>query len=173
MTAIEIQQFYLNACRQYVESFTDPPQQALDVLKCWSELLIKLKTDQKSLVGRVDWITKREIMRKVVQKSNHQTSEIRVDSRSEFVGFGDRAALQKADLKFHELGPNGYHQRLVDGGVVETLLDDEGIDRATRMPPTVQTAAKRCRYIREFGDQIEWITWDEVKLVNNASAISL
>jgi len=81
--------------------------------------------------------------------------------------------FRKHHLKFHELGIGGYQQQLVDGGAVESILDDEGIDRASRMPPTVKTAAQRCRYIREFGSEIEWITWDEVKLVGKASAISL
>ena len=169
MTGIEIQQFSLNACRQYVESFEDPPQQALDVLKRWNEFLVKLKTDQNSLVGRVDWITKRQIMRSVVEKCDYQIPAQSMNTGDEFVEFGNRTVLQKADLKFHELGPEGYHQQLVDSGVVEALLDDEGIDRATRMPPTVKTAAQRCRYIREFGPEIEWIAWDEVKLVNRDS----
>ena len=169
MTGIEIQQYYLNACRQYVESFEDPPQQALDVLKRWNEFLTKLKTDQNSLVGRVDWITKRQIMRSVVEKCDYQIPVEALNTGDEFARFESRTVLQKADLKFHELGSEGYHQQLVDGGAAETLLDDDGIDRATRMPPTVKTAAQRCRYIREFGPEIEWITWDEVKLVNRDS----
>ena len=164
MTAIAIQQFYLNACRQYVESFEDPLPQALDVLKCWNDYLIKLKTDQESLVGRVDWITKRKIMRAVVKKGGHVTVDRVMSTADEFKGFKNRSALQKADLKFHELGPAGYNQQLVDGGAVESMLNRAELDRASRMPPSVATAAQRCRYIREFAGEIEWITWDEVKL---------
>ena len=168
MTAIAIQQFYLNACRQYVESFEDPPSQALDVLKCWSDYLIKLKTDQDSLVGRVDWVTKREIMRTVVEKFRHTTTEQAIGTADEFKGFKNLPALQKADLKFHELGATGYNQQLVDGGATDSMLDHKELDRASRMPPSVATAAQRCRYIREFGNEIEWITWDEVKLRNGS-----
>ena len=168
MTAIEIQQFYLNACRQYVESFEDPLPQALEVLKCWNDYLIRLKTDQESLVGRVDWITKREIMRAVVKKCGYLTADQAMGTADEFKGFKNLPALQKADLKFHELGAAGYNQQLVDGGATDSMLNHEELDRASRMPPSVATAAQRCRYIREFGSQIEWITWDEVKLWNEA-----
>ena len=168
MTAIAIQQFYLNACRQYVESFEDPSPQALEVLKCWNDYLIKLKTDQDSLVGRVDWITKREIMRAVVKKCGHLADAQAKGTADEFKEFKQLSALQKADLKFHELGSAGYNQQLVDGGATDSMLNRTELDRASRMPPSVATAAQRCRYIREFGDQIEWITWDEVKLWNEA-----
>ena len=168
MTAIAIQQFYLNACRQYVESFEDPSPQALEVLKCWNDYLIRLKTDQESLVGRVDWITKREIMRAVVKKCGHSAGDQTKGTADEFKGFENLSALQKADLKFHELGSAGYNQQLVDGGGTGSVINHEELDRASRMPPSVGTAAQRCRYIREFGSQIEWITWDEVKLWNEA-----
>ena len=65
-------------------------------------------------------------------------------------------------------GPQATTQQLVDGGATGSVINHEELDRASRMPPSVGTAAQRCRYIREFGSQIEWITWDEVKLWNEA-----
>ena len=168
MTAIEIQQFYLNACRQYVESFEDPPQQALDVLRTWSDVLMRLSTDIESLFGRVDWITKRQVMRQLLESQRSKPATENINTAKEFANFNDLAALKKADLKYHELGSEGYYQQLVDAGVCSNLIPSADCERAGRMPPTAVSAAQRCRYIREFGEQIEWITWDQVKLHGKA-----
>ena len=106
--------------------------------KCWSEYLILLKTDQDALVGKVDWITKRQVMRAVVRQCGHEgatDASDTADTAEEFVAFSNRDALQKADLKFHELGDAGYNQQLIVGGALKSFLGEDELDRASRMPP--------------------------------------
>ena len=168
MSALEIQQFYLNVCRRYVESVDDPPPEANRILKLWSDVLYRLNSDQDSLFGRVDWITKRIIMRRVAQD---RVENWEAGTRFEFENSNYTDALRKADLKYHELSGDGHYFRLLKSGAIRHLVNREEVEIAERMPPLVPLAIQRCRYIREFGSQIKWITWDAVKLINRNRVI--
>lgn len=174
MTAIEIQQFYLNACRRYVESLDDAPEEAFDILKRWSDVLFQLQNNPDQLFGRIDWVTKRALMRHTekqlasVQQPN-QTSQTR--KKCEFQRSPNLLALRKIDAKYHELSKDGYYYQLFDQFLTAPVLSGSSVEEAGRMPPLVTSAAQRSRHIREFGDLIEWITWDSVKLRTSARII--
>jgi len=168
MSAIEIQQFYLNACRRYVESLESPPEEALEILQRWSDVLFSLKNSPEELFGRIDWITKRALMRRV---SDSDGSQKKFGSHTEFLNSQQLLALKKIDTKYHEVSNDGYYYQLRNNGLTTPVLDDQEIAMAGRMPPLSSTAAQRSRYIREFGNQVEWVSWDMVKLFGSDQPI--
>jgi len=168
MSAIEIQQFYLNVCRRYVESLESPPTEALEILQRWNDVLMKLATDPEELFGRIDWITKRALMRRVHRSGSNGDRE---NTHAEFYRAGQLKALMKINTKYHEVSNEGYYYQLRNNGMTDPVLDDQDVTVAGRMPPLSSTAAQRSRYIREFGDEIEWISWDTVKLYNSDELI--
>jgi proteasome accessory factor A len=131
LTALEIQRFYLEACRRFVAQSADPPPEAMDVLRRWADVLDQLTTDRSALVGRLDWVTKQFFL--------------------ERAGAGlPWAARKKIDLRYHELSPSGYWTRLQAMGLSAALTTAAEVDQAMRCPPPSSPALQRAHYIREF-----------------------
>jgi proteasome accessory factor A len=153
LTALELQRRYLDACRRFLERQDEPDEEALDVLEQWQSALDRLEADPESLVGSLDWITKRYL----------------IDEAGEGSTWEER---KKIDLRYHELSHEGYFVRLQDAGLAPRLTDDSQIDWAIRTPPPDSPAATRGRYIREFssGPQPLSVNWDFVFLGRGALA---
>jgi len=137
-SALELQRFYLEACRRYVDRRADAPIEAREILHRWELVLDALADDPQSLVGTLDWVTKQFVLDK---SGRHASWNVR----------------KKIDIRYHELSPQGYYQRLRTTGIVRELLDRAEIDHARRNPPAGTPAAVRGRYIREFaleGDDV-------------------
>jgi proteasome accessory factor A len=146
-TAIEIQRFYLEACRQFLVRRLDSAAEARDVLRRWEATLDALAEEPASLVGKLDWVTKQFVLEKSGRGASWE-------------------ARKKIDIRYHELSPQGYFQRLRATGIVADLLDPTEIEHARRNPPAGTPAAVRGRYIREFADDEDEITanWQAVYL---------
>lgn len=130
-TALEVQRYYLNGCRRFLQSQPAPPEEAWQALELWEATLEQLEDSPQSLLGAIDWVTKRFLLEQAGPHAKWQEKK-------------------KIDLRYHELSPDGYFRRLEAAGHVETLLDEAEIERATRIPPSDSPAATRGRYIREF-----------------------
>jgi proteasome accessory factor A len=146
-TAIELQRSYLEACRSFLQQHDDPPAEAWQILRLWEETLDSLDHDPSELVGSLDWVTKQFLLEKA----------------------GDGAAWEvrkKIDLRYHELSPEGYFDRLQSTGMAPPILDPAEIDYALRNPPSGTPATVRGRYIREFagGDEPILVNWRRVFL---------
>ena len=152
-TALELQRFYLEACRQFLDRRPGAPAEARDVLHRWEAALDGLEDDPQSLVGTLDWPTKRFVLEKAGRGASWE-------------------ARKKIDLRYHELSPEGYFQRLRTTGIVVELLDRAEIDHARRNPPAGTPAAVRGRYIREFGGDEQEISanWHAVYLGRGRAA---
>jgi hypothetical protein len=131
MTALEIQRWYFDACRRFVEGVANPPQEALAVLHRWADVLDRLEMDRPSLVGRLDWVTKEYLLNQAGADLSHE-------------------ARKKIDLRYHELSPEGYFNKLREAGQTTTLATETEIQQAMRLPPPSSPALTRARYIREF-----------------------
>jgi len=172
MSAIEIQRFYVSACKRYIDSIDQPPQEAYDILSRWTDVLNRLEDDPESLFGRIDWITKRAMMRHAVESlDGSETGSPDFGTTNEFRSFSNVASLRKIDVKYHEVSGEGYYYRLLAEALTQPVLADNVVERAERMPPLSNPAAQRCRYIREFTDEIEWVRWDAIKLMNKEEEI--
>ena len=133
-TALDIQRYYLNQCRMFVSrrERESVPQEAIEVLRLWEEMLDGLEHEPMQLFGRVDWVMKRYLLDQATAES-----------------FETR---KKIDIRYHELTPAGYFRQLEQTGRVERFIDDEMIERAKRTPPSDTPATMRAHYIREFVD---------------------
>ena len=152
-TALEIQRFYLDACRTFLDRRgDDAPDEAHDVVRRWADVLDKLETAPEELVGRVDWITKRLLL-------------------TECGKGAPWAARKKIDLRYHELSAAGYFQQFSEAGLSRRLLSESELDRARRNPPPDSPAAERGRYIREFaGNTPVRASWETVRIGNGPKA---
>ncbi|HZN36567.1 MAG TPA: proteasome accessory factor PafA2 family protein, partial [Pirellulaceae bacterium] len=146
-TALEIQRFYLEACRRFLERRPDAPAEARDVLRRWEDVLDMLTDDPQGLVGTLDWVTKQFVLDKAGRGA---AWEVR----------------KKIDIRYHELSPQGYFQRLRTTGIVLDILERAEIDHARRNPPLGTPATVRGRYIREWAADEELISanWHAVYL---------
>jgi hypothetical protein len=131
-SALELQRFYLEACRRFLDRRPDAAPEAREVLRRWELVLDNLADDPQSLIGVLDWTTKQFVLEKSGRKASWE-------------------ARKKIDIRYHELSPQGYFQRLRTTGIVRELLQRAEIDHARRNPPAGTPAAVRGRYIREFG----------------------
>jgi proteasome accessory factor A len=147
MTALEIQRFYLERARAYVRDAKATSMEALQLVELWGEVLLALeRRNLSSLVGRVDWVTKRYLL------------ETCGDPR-------DAALLKTIDLRYHELG-EGYAARLEKSGCARRLVQEAEVDRATRLPPEGTPAFTRGRFIRgrKPGLAPVRISWDSARI---------
>ena len=144
-TALEVQRFYLEACRRFLERRPEAPAETYEVIRRWELALDALADDPQSLVGSLDWVTKRFVLDKSARGASWE-------------------ARKKIDIRYHELSPHGYFQRLRATGIVSELLDQAEIDHARRNPPAGTPAAIRGRYIREFTDDDDSVSanWQAV-----------
>lgn len=138
LTALQIQQLYVNEVRILVSDSLPLNEEAVELVDKWQEVIDRLrKTDceesQRWLLGRVDWISKRWLIEKVAANQ-------------------EWAIQKKIDLKYHEMSRDGYHQMLVHALDIEPLLSFESMYRAERLPPKNSPATLRGYFIREFAD---------------------
>jgi hypothetical protein len=141
-SALELQRFYLEACRRFLERRPEAPREAREVLRRWEATLDALQDDPESLVGSLDWVTKRFVLQTAGRDATWQMRK-------------------KIDLRYHELSPQGYFQQLNAAGVAEHILEPSEIELARRNPPVGTPASARGRYIREFacGDEPVSANW--------------
>lgn len=153
VSALELQRFYLDACRRYLEQQPAVTAEASDILHRWEDALEGLVESKQRgrpaarLIGTLDWVTKRYLLEDL----------------------GDDApwsAKKKIDIRYHELSDDGYFQQLHQAGVGTTIADPAEIERAMRVPPPNSPATARGQYIREFsgGDEFVTANWRTVTL---------
>jgi proteasome accessory factor A len=150
VSGLELQRFYLEACRRFLDRRPDAPPEARDVLRRWESVLDALADDPQSLVGVLDWVTKQFVLDKSGRRASWE-------------------ARKKIDIRYHELSPQGYFERLRATGLVKVVLERAEIEHARRNPPAGTPAAVRGRYIREFGLEGDNVTanWRAVFLASN------
>ncbi len=152
-TALELQRFYYSACRAFVGSQTDVPDEAWEVLTLWKQSLDDLEQianggeTPSRLIGSIDWVTKKYLL-------DHAAANATWEER------------KKIDIRYHELSPEGYFELLRASGLVSLVTDEQTVERATRMPPANSPATMRGHYIREFGatDERFAVNWKTVTI---------
>ncbi|MEM9365559.1 MAG: proteasome accessory factor PafA2 family protein [Planctomycetota bacterium] len=173
-TSLEMQRAYFRAAQAFVKRMelaskvqavasssasVDPVgDEARDVLRVWEESIDSVTCYRKDAgataqaLGRVDWLSKRWMMDLL-------------DHRE------DRAALQKVNLRFHELSPAGYHSLIEQQVPQSVLVSRAEVDHCLASAPGNSPAARRGWWIREFSDadQPAVARWDVGVLGNGRS----
>jgi proteasome accessory factor A len=130
-TALEIQRYYLNACRRYLLRRGEADVEAQEIVRLWEETLDALEECPTRLIGKLDWVTKRHLLD----------------------GMGQYATIEekrKLDMRYHELSREGYYLQLEAAGVAPTIVDPEEVLKAIHAPPEGTPANMRGKLIQEF-----------------------
>jgi Pup amidohydrolase len=144
-TALGLQRYYLERAEEWLRESPAVSLEARRVVDLWRCTLDDLSRHPASLVGQLDWVTKRQLLL--------ETEGLEQDAR------------KKVDLRYHELG-TGYHAWLDEAGASVRLVGDEEADRARREPPPDSPAADRGALVRELAgaDTEARIGWDHARV---------
>lgn len=147
MTALELQRFYCQQAREYLQQCQTPSLEAHRVVQLWEETLDHLASGELALlVGQVDWISKRFLL-----------EECGADE--------DADVLKTLDLRYHELGC-GYYERLHGALDEADLVTPEAIHQAKSAPPSDTPAHFRGRLIRDRANSLApmTISWESARI---------
>lgn len=150
-SALEVQRFYLHACRRFIERRAPAPAEAVTLLDRWEETLDALEENPAALVGKLDWVTKRYLMERA----------------------GPGASVEekrKLDLRYHELSRDGYYLRLEAAGAAPTLVEPEEVIEAMTTPPAGTPATLRGQLIRQYAEDSPPVraSWSSVIVPDSA-----
>ncbi len=147
MTALQIQGFYLERATAFVRDLKATSIEALQVIEIWEQVLRALeRRELSSLVGRIDWVTKRYLLETCGEPK-------------------DKSLLKTIDLRYHELA-EGYAARLERRGFARRMLREDEIERAARLPPEGTPAFTRGRFIRGREPSLSpvRISWESARI---------
>jgi proteasome accessory factor A len=144
-TALQLQRWYCDRARSWVAEAEVVSMETRRLLALWERVLDGLERDPSSLVGTLDWVTKRAL----------------VDGCEDL----SEAALKKIDLRYHDIA-DGYLVELEAGGVAPTVVTAAEVDRARTEPPAGSPAEARSRLIGEIldGGEEGRVDWDYVRI---------
>jgi proteasome accessory factor A len=147
MTAVQIQQEYLEAALRYFSSReTDPVTK--DVLVRWERVLAQLSEDPMQLDREVDWVIKKRLMTQFMERKG-------VD--------WEHPQIAMMDLQYHDIRPDkGLYLLLERRGAVDRIISDEEIEHAMLNPPTDTRAYFRGECIRRYGSSVFGVNWDSI-----------
>ncbi|MEX0953429.1 MAG: Pup--protein ligase [Nitriliruptoraceae bacterium] len=156
MSALEIQQAYLERVERHVQSDGEASQEAKRVIGEWRHVLEQLGSDPLSLGRQLDWVAKHELVEAYRARHDLPLSHPRV---------------QMVDLSYHDVvRSRGLHHLLARQGRVQRLLDESDIVTAMTEPPPDTRAALRGRFIRAAKQHRRDFTVDWVHLKLNDQA---
>ena len=147
MTAVQVQQEYLEAALRYFASReTDPITK--DVLTRWERVLLKLAEDPMQLDREIDWVIKRKLILEYMTRRD-------LDWR--------QPQIQMLDLQYHDSRPDkGLYHLLERKGEVDRVFSNEQIERAVVNPPWDTRAYFRGECIRRYPDAVFGVNWDSI-----------
>jgi proteasome accessory factor A len=158
MTAVDIQEAYLMACRKWVgEQEIDRlgTTEAMitewqDILERWQRVLDDLRTDPMRLADQLDWVAKLRLLQSYRDRDGLAW---------------DAAKLSLIDLQYADVDPRrSLYAALVARGKMRRLLDDDQIAAARTEPPTDTRAYFRGRVMEKFAGAVVAASWDSVIL---------
>jgi proteasome accessory factor A len=156
MSALEIQEVYLERVERYVESSPHADEESKRVVGEWRHVLEHLVSDPMALGRQLDWVAKHQLIEHYRAKHDLPLAHPKV------------AML---DLAYHDVvRERGLYHLLVRQGRVQTLLDEDEVVHAMSAPPASTRAALRGRFIREAKAARRDYTVDWVHLKLNDQA---
>jgi proteasome accessory factor A len=148
MTAIEVQEAYLEQAQRFVDQRGEGDEQTADVLRRWAEVLELLADDPMRLADRLDWPAKLRLLEGYRSRDG--------------LAWGD-SRLKLVDLQYSDVRPEkGLYHRLVARGSMRRLLTDDEVTRAMLAPPVDTRAFFRGECLRRYPHQIAAASWDSV-----------
>ena len=127
-------------------SFFHFPDPIWSNIKAWEKTLKQLKSDKESLIGRVDWITKKYFLERL--KSDLEPHQ-----------------LKWLDLSYHDLNSDTFDTIIKDLDIDPLITEDE-INQAKLNAPKSNKARKRSLFIKRmhYEGYTGKVSWDsEIK----------
>jgi proteasome accessory factor PafA2 len=150
MTALDIQEAYLEAARVYVADTLgdDADAQTLDVLDRWGSVVERLRRDPFECRRELDWVAKLALLESYRDRDGLEW---------------DDPKLALIDLQYSDLRPEkGLYARLLARGQIDRLLGDAEIEAAVGSPPEDTRAYFRGRCLAQYAERIAAASWDSV-----------
>jgi Pup amidohydrolase len=150
MTAVQVQMEYMELARKYTqERFAgDVDDLTADVLDRWESALLTLADDPMRLAGKLDWVTKLQLMEGYRSRDGIGWSHPR---------------LQLVDLQYSDVrADRGLYNKLAAAGRFERLLDEPDVRDAVTNPPEDTRAYFRGRCLQQYPDSVAAASWDSV-----------
>jgi Pup amidohydrolase len=150
LTAVQIQMEYMELARKYTqERFAgDVDELTSDVLDRWEASLVALADDPMRLAGKIDWVTKLQLMEGYRSRDG--------------IGW-NHPRLQLVDLQYSDVRTSrGLYNKLVAAGRMERLLDEQDVLNAVTNPPEDTRAYFRGRCLQQYPDSVAAASWDSV-----------
>jgi proteasome accessory factor A len=153
MTAVDVQEVYLEACRSHyeraAEGLTESARiEAKDLFSRWQECLDALREDPFLLADQLDWVAKLKLMESYRSRDR--------------LGW-DAPKLALIDLQYADVDPRrSLYAALVAKGKMRRLVTDEEVERARTSPPPDTRAYFRGRMMEKFGSSVVAASWDSV-----------
>lgn len=147
ISALEIQRKYLAAAQNYLAAKSTDAM-TLKVLDLWREVLEALETDISSLVGLVDWVTKKSVLDsyRLRDELGWQDNKLRAID------------LQYADIR-QDKGLAYLMQR--NSGTSDFFTEDQ-INQAVDNPPEDTRAFIRGKSVQRFGSNVVGASWESL-----------
>ncbi|MBW3663032.1 MAG: Pup--protein ligase [Actinobacteria bacterium] len=156
MSALEIQEAYLERVERFIQSQYPGDEYAKDVLARWRYVIETLRVDPTRLSRELDWVAKYQLIEAYRTRHDLPLAHPRI------------AML---DLAYHNVARGrGLYYLLERQGRVDRLLTDEEIEHAKEEPPATTRAALRGRFIRHAKARRRDYTVDWVHLKLNDQA---
>lgn len=152
MSALDIQEWYLEQAKKYAEQADLAPLGgvvALDVLEQWEYTLAALQSNPETLNGKVDWITKKRIVDGYVKRDSLAS---------------DASKLVAIDVQYHDIRDGKLFDKMRSRGEITELATKQQVIDAADNPPDTTRAYFRGRILSKFADFVHSANWDSVTL---------
>jgi proteasome accessory factor A len=147
MTALDVQWALYERAHSWSRSFDTAcigDDVVIDVLHRWHDVLHSLESDRGYARRVVDWVAKQQL----------------VDAYRDRHGLGvDDARLKLIDVQYHDLRPE---KSLAMRCGLDTIIDEDDIERAMVRPPETTRAWFRGRCVEKFGSAVVAANWDSI-----------
>ena len=145
--ALEIQREFLEAAEAYCAGQGNCDEEDKLVLRQWRRALDALQSNPEEMVGVLDWVTKRALLRRYMDRK----------------GLGWRhSRVRRMDIIYHDIRRDrGLYHVLEREGRVERVLDgDRRVKYFVNNPPDDTRAWFRSRCMARFGEAVVEANWD-------------
>ena len=151
MTAVEMQQTYLDAVSAQVGHVIERTDEVDRILDLWRRGIDAVRSQDPSGVDtELDWAIKHRLLERYRTRLGGDLSDPR---------------LARLELAYHDISPaRGLFQRLVRDGLAATVVTEQDVERARTEPPATTRAALRGRFVSAALDAGQDFTVDWVHL---------
>jgi Pup amidohydrolase len=148
MTALDMQEHYLEKARAFVQERGVEEEDTADVLQKWGSVLSRLQEDPLKCRRELDWVAKLALLESYRDRDGLEW---------------DDPKLHLIDLQYADLRPEkGLYFRLVERGSIDRLVGEDEVRRAIMQPPADTRAYFRGRCLAQYPDRIAAASWDSV-----------